>query len=299
MAGKIEKATHQDATDYEGPVDTGNPHAKRPADKKGVGDKEFDNSANTDKGKVFSSGKVNEAEIKALFDGVEGLSEDFTSRATVLIEGALSEKIELIREEVEAEYNTKLEEALQEVAESYEDKLDAYLDYVVENFMKENEVAIDLGIKNDIAEQVMESVVSIVEAQGVTLPEDQVNIAEALAEDLKTSESQLNRVIEENIELKEELEKAYIKEALAEMSSDLSDGKKEKLARLSENISFEDVEDFKTKVTILKESLTGISAKSEETVDELNEQVDTVAESGKKALTERQREYLQALRGGE
>ena len=296
MAGKLEKATHQDATDFEGPVDTGDAHAKRPADKKGVGDLEPDTSVSKkDPGSVFPSGKVNEEEIKNLFKGVEGLSEDFSSRAAVLIEGAMSEKIHELKEAYEAHYATLLESEVEKLTESYEEKLDAYLDYVVENFMKENQVAIEEGIKNDIAEQVMESVATIIESNGYKLPEGKVDVAEALAEEVRDTEKKLNEQIEENIALKQQVEKYQLKEAVAELSADLSDASKEKLAKLSENISYNNIDDFKSKVGVLKESLGITPAKV------VNETITEEVHLGKEKVVtehdEKMKAYIRALRG--
>lgn len=292
MAGKMDKATHQDGTEFEGPVDTGNPHAKRPLDKK-QGDGEFDQAANKDKGKVFDSGKVAE-QVKALFADVQGLSEDFTTKATVIFEGALSEKIETIREELQEAFDAKVEAAVIEQQSDIEDRLDSYLGFVIENFMKENEVAIDNGIKNDLAEQVMESVASIIESAGVALPEDKVDVADALAEELKDVESKLNEQIKTNVILNDENKKFRLQEAFREVSADLSVAGREKLARLAENISYTDIEDYKARVTILKETAT--ADKPVDTAKTLNEQV-VPEDKTQKSANPRMAEYLKALRG--
>ncbi len=268
----VEKATHQDETDFEGPIDTGNPHAKRPLDKK-QGDSEADTSVSSkDTGKVFDSGKVAE-DISALFAGVEGLSEGFADKATTILEGALSEQIENIREQLETEYTTKLDEAVAAVSADLEEKLDSYLGFVAEQFMKENQIAIDQGIKADIAEQVLESVTAIIESTGVVLPDDKVDVAESLVAELKDAETKLNEQLNVNIDLTKSIRKFELKEAFAELSEGLSLASKERLGKLAENISFDNVADYKVKVTTLKESLDS-SAKVEVKTDALNESVE-------------------------
>lgn len=253
MAGPVTKASHQDGTSMEGPIETGDAHAKRKADQK-KGDMNADTSVSAkDPGTLFDSGKVAE-QIDALFAGIPNLTEGFSTKAAVIIEGALSERTEIIREALEEQYAVKLEEATTEIAESFFDKLDSYLDYAAKNFMEENAVAIEAGIKSDIAEQVLASVATIIEANGVTIPEDKVDVAAALAEEVQETEKKLNEQIEENIALQEQVKKFEIKEAFAEMSAGMSDGSKEKLAKLTENISYKDVADYKSRVAILKES---------------------------------------------
>lgn len=292
MAGKMENATHQDATNFEGPVDTGNPHAKRPLDKK-QGDANADIAVSSkDPGKVFDSGKVAE-QISALFAGVEGLSEDFSNKATVVLEGVLSEQISNLRESIRVEYQTKLDEQIASMVESYHDKLDVYMNYVCETFMKENQVAIDQGIKNDIAEQVLESVVSIVEANGVTIPEDKVDVAEALAAEIRSLETRLNEQLELNTQLAEDVTKFKTEKVLSEMSEGLSDAGKEKLMKLTENISFKDVDDFKARVAILKETLKETVASPAAT--NLDEQVQVVEKTPARP-NDRMTQYLAALR---
>ena len=276
-----EKATHQDETDFEGPIDTGNPHAKRPLDKK-QGDAEADTSVSAkDPGKVFDSGKVAE-DISSLFAGVEGLSEGFAEKATVILEGALSEQVENIREQFEAKYVAQLDEAVAAISADLEDKLDSYLGFVAEQFMKENQLAIDNGIKNDIAEQVLESVTAIIESAGVTLPDDKIDVAESLIGELKDAETKLNEQMTANIELTKQVRSFELKEAFAELSEGLSVASKERLAKLAENISFDDVADYKSKVATLKESVSGAPAKPEAKVDALNESVELTNGGGKK-----------------
>lgn len=285
------KATHQDSTEFDGPVDTGNPHAKRPADKK-----QGDMNANTavsskDPGTVFNSGKVAE-EVQKLFAGLEGISEDFTTRATVMIESAMGERISTIREELQAEFDSKVEAAVNEQTASLEEKIDSYLSYVVEQFMTENQVAIDQGIKNEIAEQVLESVASIVEANGFKIPEDKVDVVEALTAENVSLEDQLNESLRANMELADENKKYKLAEAFNEVAADLSDAARDKLQKLSENISYSDVDDYKKRVGMLKES---VSEKSD-APKTLVEAITTPVNTSDKTLSARQKAILEASR---
>lgn len=296
MAGEKKNATHQDGTSFEGPVDSGNPHAKRPADKK-QGDMSVDTAVSSkDPGTLFPSGKVAE-EIEALFAGIEGLSEGFASKAATILEGALSERTVFIREQIQAEFDAKLETSLEEAVAGYDEKIDSYLNYVVEQFMAENKLAIDSGIKIDVAEQVMASVGAIVEASGCTLPEDKIDVSEALAEELKETESKLNEEIEKSLALTEKVRKFEIKEAFSELATGLSDASREKLGRLSENLSFSNVEDYKARVTVLKESISDKPSTPPTKTEQLIEEIVITSSSEKKVPDSRMQAYLQAARG--
>lgn len=294
MPGEIKKATHQDGTEFEGPVAPagGDPHAKRPADKK-QGDMNADTSvAAKDKGKVFDSGKVSE-EVTALFAGVEGLSEEFGVKAVVIIEGAINERVETIRAELVAESEAALEKALEEQATAYEQRIDSYMDYVCEQFIKENQLAIDAGIKTDIAEQVMASVVSIIESNGITLPEDKIDVAEALTAELAEAEQKLNKEMEANVALTEQVRGFQLKEAFAEVADGLSDASRDRLVKLSEGITFTDVDDYKKRVNILKES---ISTKKPTEAATLTEEVKTSPAKPTAPVSDRMAAYVSVLR---
>lgn len=276
MPGAINKDTHTDDADFEGPVGVDNPHAKRPLDKK-RGQLQADKSVSIeDVGTVFSSGKVAE-QFQQMFTA-EGLSEDFTSKASVLIEGAISEQVSTIREQIEAEFEIKLQEATATSDIELVEKIDTYINYVAETFIEQNKLAIESGIKSEIAEQVMLSVTSIIESAGVTLPEDKIDVAEALATELIELEAKLNETTEHNIALTEQVKKFQISEAFELVSEGISVTGKEKLKRLAENISFGSIDEYKSKINILKES---VDAKATLKTSNLNEELALPKEQAK------------------
>lgn len=246
------KATHQDLTDYEGVTDTGNPHAKRPADKDVKGDQTADTSA-AKPVTTMPFQKVAE-DVAALFAGVEGLSENFGALAAEKITAALEAHSETIRESVEAEYAEKFDAALMEATEELAERVDSYLTLGVKNYIKENAVAIEAGIKNDISEQILESVSNIIETAGVVLPADKVDIAEELATELAEMETRLDGKIEENISLRSDLLAEQVKFVGLELTEGMTDVSRARFISLQETISYGDVDEFRTKMSTLKES---------------------------------------------
>lgn len=291
-----EKIKAKDFTSFEGPVETGDPHGKRPADKKNVGDMNADESVakKGKKGTELPGTTTVGEEVAALFGGVEGLSEDFVSKASTIFEGAVSEKVATIREELEAEYNEKLEESYSELAEDLETKLDEYLNLFIENYLEENKVAIESGFRREIAEQVIESMVSIVESAGVQLPEEKIDIADALVSENEELTDKYNKSLQENIDLKKQIKNFQIKEAFEKNTVGLSEGTKDRLRKLTENIEFADAEQFTQKLEVLKESITGESAAPAKT--NLNEASEAVVE--KKPVDSRMAMYIKAAQGG-
>lgn len=287
-----ENVKAKDMTEFDGPVDTGNPSAKRPADKKN-GDKSFNGLKGKEGTELPGTTTVGE-DLNTLFADVEGLSEDFTSKVSVILEGAISEKVSVIREALEEEYEARLEEAYQTVSENLETHLDNYLNLFVENYMEDNKVAIERGIRNELSEEIIKSVQTIIENAGVTLPEEKIDIAEALVVENEKLETKYNESLHENIELKKTIRQYQISEAFEKQTSGLSEGSKDKLKRLIENMEFADVEQFNSKMDILKESIT------EKTAGPAKTNLTEASESVERPQTNsRMQAYISAARGNE
>lgn len=238
---------------------------KRPKDKN-VGDKKADESA-AEKVSVMPSGAVRKEDLDILFDGSE-LSEDFQNKALTLFEGAVSAKIEEIKESLETEYEEKLTESVA----SYEDKLSDFLDIFVENYMTENELAIENGIKAEIAESLIDGLKTLFNENNIEVEEDKVDIVETLSQRVAELESDLNESMDAQREKDNIIESFEKSKILDELLEDLDDVSKEKVMKLTENMSFNGSEGFTESVNILKESVTSkVSAQAKE--DMLNEAV--------------------------
>lgn len=291
----VEKIKAKDMTEFPGPVATGDAHGKRAADKRKVGDMEPDESVGKEgtKGAELPGTTTVGEEVAELFADVEGLSEDFVSRASTIFEGAVSEKIAVIKESLEEEYNTKLEEAYENISEDLENRLDEYLSLFVENFLEENKVAIEKGFRSQIAEDVIAGMVSIVESAGIDLDEEKIDVADALVAENEELTEKYNSSINENIELSKQIRQYQLKEAFEEGTTGLTEGTKDKLRKLTENINFSDVEQFKEKLEVLKESLTDKPATPEK--KNLSEAVDTT--ETKRIADPKMKSYLDAAVG--
>jgi hypothetical protein len=261
---------------------------KRPKDKN-VGDKNVDASA-AEKVSVMPSGAVRKEDLDILFDGSE-LSEDFQSKAFTLFEGAISAKVEEIKESLESEYEEKLVESVS----SYEDKLSDFLDIFVENYMTENELAIENGIKAEIAESLIDGLKTLFNENNIEVEEDKVDIVETLSQRVAELETDLNESLEAQREKENLIESFEKNKILDEMLEDLDDVSKEKVRKLTENMSFNGSEGFTESVNILKESVTTkVSAQVKE--DMLNEAVNIKEGTDAVVLDPKMTSIINALR---
>jgi hypothetical protein len=260
---------------------------KRPKDKN-VGDKNADTSA-AEKVQTMPSGAVRKEDLDILFDGTE-LSEEFQEQAFVLFEGAVSAKIESLKEAMEAEFEEKLAESV----ESYEDKLSDFIDIFVENYMQENELAIENGIKAEIAESLLDGLKNLFVEHNVEIDEDKVEIVEALSERVAELEGALNEALESKVTTQKLIENFEKERILAEMTSDMDEVSKDRIKKLTENISFKDATSFEASVNILKESVS--SKKTVVKEDMLNEEVAVTDGLTEKVIDPKMAAILKALR---
>lgn len=195
--------------------------------------------------------------IASMFEGMD-LSEEFTSKATLVFEAAVNAaataKANEITESLEADFQVQLTESVNEAMEEIVENLDSYLDYVVSEWMEENTVAIEAGIKVDMAESLMAGLKDLFAEHNVEVNEETVDIVAALEEELAAMEEKANSVINENIELASEIASLSAEHAFNEVAEGLTVSQKEKLRTLSEKLDVSNIGDYATDLGTLKES---------------------------------------------
>jgi exonuclease VII large subunit len=123
--------------------------------------------------------------------------------------------------------------------------------------MKENELALERGIKGEIAEDFISGLKKLFEDHYIDVPDEKYNVLEDQASKIETLEKKLNESIEKNVELSKENGK-YIRQSIIDEASDnLAETQKEKFNKLAEEIDYKNEEDFKNKVSTIKESYFG------------------------------------------
>lgn len=192
-------------------------------------------------------------QLDGLFSG-ENLSEDFKTKATVVFEAALNEKVSEIREQLIKEGAEVIQSEVNAAVEGLAARLDEYLNYVVEEWMKENKLAVESGIRTEIAESFMTGLKNLFESHYVEVPESKHDVLEDLFTENQQLEAALNEQLQENIEYKNEIIRGQARSAFLEATADMTRVDAERLASLAESIEFGNAEEFKSKVAILKEN---------------------------------------------
>lgn len=230
------------------------------------------------------------ADMNALVESEATLSEDFKTKAAVIMEAAVKSKVSEEIKRIEAELQEDFDEELKTTRDEMVENIDGYLNYVVEKFMEENKLAIEAGIRTEIAEDFMNGLKTLFTESYVEVPESKVDLVDELSTTVAELEEKLNESTEASIRMTGELESLKRDAIIREHSSDLADTQVEKLKSLAEDIDFDDEETFASKVATIKESYFTKKkvTVAEETLDEASEETEEI--SGQMAA------YVDALR---
>ena len=231
--------------------------------------------------------------LSSIFEG-ETLTETFKSKASTIIEAMIIEKTNEL-EEAAILYVESINEELTQKSIDYKDyvvqelseKTDKYIDYVVENWMAENAVAIETGLKVEMAESLINGMKTLFTENNITVSEDKADLYESVQSEVSVLKERLDTLINENIELKKnktDLENNNIFESL---SKDLTEIDRERLRLISEDISFDNKEEYTEKLKTLKESFLNRG------ITTLNE--DTEITNKKYTLSDNMSKYVQAI----
>ena len=204
-------------------------------------------------------------DLALLFGDSEELSEDFRIKAETLFEAAVSTRVNLevarieehyasLQEEIEQQFEQTLEESVEEIKNEMVENVDNYLNYAVAEWINENKLAITNNIRTNMAESFMAGLKNVFEEHYVNIPDDQVDVVETMAEEIESLRNRLNEETEKNIELSKTVNEKEVHDITVSMSEGMTDVQKDKFVKLTEAINYSDAEEFRKKVTIIKET---------------------------------------------
>ena len=221
----------------------------------------------------------------------QGADEEFTLKAKVIFEGALNQKLQVEVARLEEEFSSRFEAELGEIAE----KVEAFLNYTSQQWLEENKLVVENGIRNELSESFMGGLKSLFEDHFVTLPDEKYDIFESMVSKLDDMEDKLNEQIEANVQLSSQMSGFQRDAALADVSWDLSETAKEKLAGLAESVEFESESTFRQKLNILKESFVEAAAPEAAATEVIAESADALAPTAEESMNSTMAAYVRGL----
>ena len=198
-----------------------------------------------------------ESTIESIFEGTE-LSDEFKQNIKLVFEAAVNEEVatktESLKEELEGKLETELAEAIDNRMKDVVENVDKYLDYVVGEWMEENKIAVEAGIKVEMAESLLGGLKDLFNEHNIEIDEDTFDVVESLEKQVAELEEGSNSVVNENIELKNTISAMKAVKVFEGMTEGLSDNQVERFKVLSEKLDVEDLEDYTSNLSVIKES---------------------------------------------
>jgi hypothetical protein len=192
-------------------------------------------------------------DVAALVNGEE-LSEEFKAKAATIFEAAVVTRVKQEVAALEEQYEAKLAEQVEEIQEGLVEKIDGYLGLMVEQWMEQNALALESGMKSDILESFVSGMKSLFEEHYIDIPEEKYDVLGEMESKVQELESKLTESVETSIAIKSELDAMKRVAAIKEASAGLTDTEVEKFQGLAEELSYEDVESFSTKLQTIREN---------------------------------------------
>lgn len=192
-------------------------------------------------------------DMDALFTGEE-LSEEFKDKATTIFESAVMVRVKEEVARLEEEYAARLEEATATQIEGLVEQVDGYLGYIAEQWIAQNELALEHGIKSEIVESFITGMKGLFEEHYIDVPEEKYDVLGEMENHIESLEAKLNEQVESNVQLSKQIAEATRAQIVAEAAEGLSDVEAEKFQGLVEELSFDSVDSFSTKVKTIRES---------------------------------------------
>ena len=251
---------------------------------KGTEGKDKKNQKSTDAKKSDASGNIEappesgtskerlQEHLVALFDG-EDLTEDFKVKASTIFEAAINQRMEEIEQDLTGQYQNILEEHIAELSETLSEKIDDYLSYVIEQWMSENKLELETGIRTQVAENFITGLKVLFEDSYIDMPDERYDVLDTVVEESNEMQSKLNDQLQENINLRKKLVQHECKETFMVESSDMIDTDAERLASLASGIEFDSVDQYKNKLSTIKESYFGDNPQVLNEAETTNQQI--------------------------
>jgi hypothetical protein len=192
-------------------------------------------------------------DVDAMFSESE-LSEEFKTKVSTLIESAVNARLTIdaakLQESQEVQFNELAEEYKTELAEG----IDEYLTHTVNEWVEANKLAVENSIKYDLQESFMKGMHKLFTEHYVDVPEDKYDLLGELEKELETIKQEMNAIQNRNFELATTNEELVRDVIIIGMTKDLTESDSLKFLTLVENLSYQDMTDFQSKLVTIKEA---------------------------------------------
>lgn len=192
-------------------------------------------------------------DVAEMFGDQEDLSEEFKTRASALFEAAVGNRVSIEVARLEEEFEEKVEAQVTESVEEMHSQVESYIDYVAEKWIEENRVAIESNYRSEITENFITGLKKLFEENYVEVPEEKVDLIGEMETRISELEESLETIEADNVRLSKELHENALTRVFDEITEDLVDTQIEKFRSLAESLSYDNTEEYRTKLEVIKE----------------------------------------------
>lgn len=219
-----------------------------------------------------------EADLAALFESDENLSEEFKTKAAEIFEAVITSRVASEVDAIESDLTEQANDAYDAEVEQLVENVDKYLNYVTETWMQENEMAIENGLRNEITESFIKGLQQVFTEHYIEVPEEKYDVLTQMQTQIDELNTSLDEQTQQNIDLAEESVSLKKHKLFVEISEDLASTDAEKFATLVEDITYTSAESYKNKLRVVKENY--FKQDITESSDVLDDSVDEQAFAG-------------------
>jgi len=194
-------------------------------------------------------------ELFAQYVSEEVLTEDNLTKIEVMFESAINEAVKVKTEELDVVFEEKLRVEMESFQETVNEGLDDYLTLFVEEFTTENKIALTNKLMVEKAQTILSSIQTVFVENGIQIPESNDSLLTEMNDKFEDMESKYNEVQSEKIELSKQVIEMEKASAFINAVDGLVETDKEKIMNLMEGLVVDNVEDFKSKLSILVEKV--------------------------------------------
>lgn len=191
--------------------------------------------------------------LSGLFES-QGLTEEFSNQAVELFEAAVNDVAQQHLQKINAYAGYVFENMMEQKLEEQEQSIEGFMKTVIAEWVEENQLAIETGARVAIAESFMGNLQNILAEHFVEVPASKGDLYESLLEKQQEAGEQLQESVQEKEALLEEVKQLKKQLCVESFTKGMTALQAARIQELSEGLVFESEEQFKSKLTILKES---------------------------------------------
>ena len=175
-------------------------------------------------------------------------------KVTAIFESAIKSTTRQVGKQIHEHYSKVHKKRLAEHRQLIENRLNTYLDVVVEEWVETNRVAVRSSLRTELSENFLNGLQQLFTEHYIDVPESKTDVVKSLTQHVETLKRQVNEQYTEKLKLHRLAETANKKRIVATFARDMSESQAGKLEKLAEDTQYVNANDFREKLSMLKES---------------------------------------------